>query len=142
MATIKECRYQWLRVPAPTFVITHSPSRSNRRDGFGFSEERSGGAAPAAGKCILDVGTATEQDLQLDLGLPDLPSRMLERLSYRGPVFLIIDQLDALAGYVDLRTGRLSVLLNLVRALTPAPIGRECLKADVTLPSHHRGAPV
>ncbi len=66
---------------------------------------------------ILDVSTATEQDLQFDLGLPDLPSRMLERLSYRGPVFLIIDQLDALAGYVDLRTGRLSVLLNLVRAL-------------------------
>jgi len=30
---------------------------------------------------------------------------------------LQIDQLDALAGYVDLRTGRLSVLLNLVRAL-------------------------
>ena len=31
-------------VPATTFVITHSPSRSNRRDGFGFSEERSGRA--------------------------------------------------------------------------------------------------
>src|SRR5690606_8469980 len=34
-----------------------------------------------------------------------------------GPVVLIIDQLDALAGYVDLRTGRLSALLNLVRKL-------------------------
>jgi hypothetical protein len=33
-----------LRVPATTFVITHSPSRSNHRDGFGFSEERSGRA--------------------------------------------------------------------------------------------------
>src|SRR5712664_3552158 len=29
---------------ATTFVITHSPSRSNRRDGFGFSEERRGRA--------------------------------------------------------------------------------------------------
>ena len=29
-------------IPATTFVITHSPSRSNHRDGFGFSEERSG----------------------------------------------------------------------------------------------------
>jgi len=28
---------------------------------------------------------------------------------------LVIDQLDALAGYVDLRTARLSILLNLVR---------------------------
>lgn len=33
-----------LRVPATTFIITHSPSRSNRRDGLGFSEERSGQA--------------------------------------------------------------------------------------------------
>src|SRR5216683_6567455 len=33
-----------LRIPATTFVITHSPSRSNRRDGFGFSEERRGRA--------------------------------------------------------------------------------------------------
>ena len=31
-----------------------------------------------------------------------------------GPVLLIIDQLDALAGYIDLRTVRLNVLLNLV----------------------------
>jgi hypothetical protein len=31
-------------IPATTFVITHSPSRSDRRDGFGFSEERSGRA--------------------------------------------------------------------------------------------------
>ena len=39
MATISECRSQWLRVPATTFIITHSPSRSNRRDGFSFSGE-------------------------------------------------------------------------------------------------------
>jgi hypothetical protein len=39
-----ECRHRWLRVPATTFVITHLLSRSNRRDGFGFSEERSGRA--------------------------------------------------------------------------------------------------
>ncbi len=43
-ATISECRYRWLRVPATTFVIVHSPSRSNHRDGFGFSEERGGPA--------------------------------------------------------------------------------------------------
>jgi len=39
---VSECRYRWLHVPATTFVITHSPSRSNRRDGFGFSRERRG----------------------------------------------------------------------------------------------------
>src|SRR5438046_10266835 len=31
-------------IPATTFVITPSPSRSNRRDGFNLSEERSGPA--------------------------------------------------------------------------------------------------
>ena len=44
MATISECRYRWLRVPATAFVITHSPSRSNRRDRFSFSGERRGRA--------------------------------------------------------------------------------------------------
>jgi len=38
--TISECRYRWLRLPATTFVIAHSPSRSNRRDGSVFSGER------------------------------------------------------------------------------------------------------
>lgn len=38
-----ECRYRWLRLPATTFVITHSPSRSNRRDGLRFSGEGGGG---------------------------------------------------------------------------------------------------
>jgi hypothetical protein len=35
---------------ATTFIITHSPSRSKRRDGFSFSEERRGpGDGPATG---------------------------------------------------------------------------------------------
>ncbi len=34
------------------------------------------------------------------------------------PVVLIIDQLDALAGYIDVSTGRLNVLLNLIRRLS------------------------
>jgi len=38
-----------LRVPATTFVITHSPPRSKRRDGFDFlrKERRGKGAGPA-----------------------------------------------------------------------------------------------
>ncbi|MGY4471978.1 tetratricopeptide (TPR) repeat protein [Bradyrhizobium sp. LB9.1b] len=70
---------------------------------------------------ILDTSITSENDLQRDLGLSDLPSRILTWLSRRGPVYLIIDQLDALAGYVDLRTGRLSVLLSLIRALGNQP---------------------
>ena len=40
--TISECRYRWLESPATTFVITHSPSRSNRRDGLRFSSMAGG----------------------------------------------------------------------------------------------------
>src|SRR5713226_2964362 len=40
-----------LRVPATTFVITHSPSRSNRRDGFSFSGE-SGTGRPSRSGCV------------------------------------------------------------------------------------------
>lgn len=65
----------------------------------------------------LDPNTDTEDALGRDLGLDALPSRLLLDLSMLRPAVLIIDQLDALASYVDLRTGRLSVLLNLVRRL-------------------------
>lgn len=65
----------------------------------------------------LDPNSDTEDALGRDLGLDTLPSRLLLDLSALRPAVLIIDQLDALASYVDLRTGRLSVLLNLVRRL-------------------------
>ena len=41
----------------------------------------------------------------------------MRRLASRHPVLLILDQLDALAGYLDLKTERLSVLLSLVRRI-------------------------
>ncbi len=41
------------RVPATTFIITHSPSRSNRRDGLSFSGER--GADDGEGPATLSV---------------------------------------------------------------------------------------
>ena len=66
---------------------------------------------------LLDTDVSNEADLREHLGLSDRPSTMLTRLAAFGPVFLLIDQLDALAGYLDLRTGRLSTLLNLVRCL-------------------------
>jgi hypothetical protein len=50
MATLSECRYRWLRVLATTFVITHSPSRFNRRDGLSFSGNSGGGRWIRSGK--------------------------------------------------------------------------------------------
>ena len=65
----------------------------------------------------LDAHVATEGDLQEHLGIDARPSALLEQLAESAPVLLIIDQLDALAGYIDLRTARLNILLNLVRRL-------------------------
>lgn len=66
---------------------------------------------------LLDADISSEADLRDRLGLDELPSRLIQRLATFGPVLLAIDQLDALAGYLDLRTARLSILLSLVRKL-------------------------
>jgi hypothetical protein len=66
---------------------------------------------------LLDTRVNNEADLRERLDLSDRPSTIIARLAAFRPTFLIIDQLDALAGYLDLRTGRLSTLLNLVRRL-------------------------
>ncbi|MFY0579193.1 AAA family ATPase [Cystobacter fuscus] len=64
---------------------------------------------------VLDPSISDETGLQRQLMLDEPPSRLLAQLAEFGPVVLIIDQLDALAGFVDLKTGRLNVLLNLLR---------------------------
>ncbi len=64
---------------------------------------------------LLDVGVTDEHELQRYLDLSELPSTMLKRLSKHGRAILIIDQLDALASYLDMQTERLSTLINLVR---------------------------
>lgn len=64
---------------------------------------------------LIDPEVTTEADLQRALGLPDLPSRMIVALSRAGKVVVLLDQLDALAGHLDLKTGRLSTLLNLAK---------------------------
>jgi hypothetical protein len=66
---------------------------------------------------VLDPEIADEAGLQRHLMLDEMPSILLSRLAAHGPAVLIIDQLDALAGFVDLRTGRLNVLLHLIRKL-------------------------
>ena len=66
---------------------------------------------------LLDPNISDEEDLQQHLGFEASPSDLLLRLAEFQPVLLILDQLDALAGYLDLRTSRLSILLSLVRKL-------------------------
>jgi len=66
---------------------------------------------------LLYAGISSEEELQEHLGLDAPPSNLLQRLARFQRVLLILDQLDALAGYLDLRTARLSILLSLVRRL-------------------------
>lgn len=66
---------------------------------------------------LLDPDVASEGDLRERLGLGVNPSDALRGLAAFGPVLLVVDQLDALAGYLDIKTARLSILLNLVRRL-------------------------
>ncbi len=65
----------------------------------------------------LDPSLSSETQLQEHLGLDARPSELLPRLARKHRVLLILDQLDALAGYLDLRTERLSVLLGMVRRM-------------------------
>jgi len=70
---------------------------------------------------LLDPGVSTEEHLQEHLNLPDKPSALIRTHARIAPTVLIIDQLDALAGYLDVKTGRLSALLNLIRGLGGTP---------------------
>lgn len=66
---------------------------------------------------FLSTEVRTEADLQHELRLPALPGDLILRLAALQPVYVFIDQLDALASQLDLRSGRLNVLLNLVRRI-------------------------
>lgn len=70
---------------------------------------------------FLPTDVRTEPDLQRELQLPAPPSELILRLAALQPVFVFIDQLDALASQLDLQSGRLNVLLNLVRRIGGAP---------------------
>lgn len=70
---------------------------------------------------FLNADISTEADLQVALQLPQLPSSMLLNVAVTRPAFLLIDQLDALASQLDLKSGRLNVLLNLVRRVSSVP---------------------
>lgn len=70
---------------------------------------------------FLSTDVKTEADLQRELQLPASPSDLIVRLAVLQPVYVFIDQLDALASQLDLRSGRLNVLLNLVRRIGNKP---------------------
>ena len=64
---------------------------------------------------VVDGNVSDEGGLGEYLGLGVKPSVALGTLARSGPVLLIIDQIDALAAFLDLKTSRLNVLLGLVR---------------------------
>jgi hypothetical protein len=66
---------------------------------------------------LLPRTVDTPEALAQWLHLPDLFDRCLTRLSVENSVVLLIDQLDALCSLIDLHTGRLTVLLELVNNL-------------------------
>lgn len=69
----------------------------------------------------LDVSVANHQSLSENLKLPSGIIECIEALSKKEPVYVLIDQLDALSEFVDVKTSRLSVLLNLIRDLNEFP---------------------
>lgn len=66
---------------------------------------------------LLPTTVRRDIDLGRELGLDDGAAETVLRIASLRPVVVLIDQLDALASYIDLDTGRLNVLLNLVRRL-------------------------
>ncbi|RWC69651.1 MAG: AAA family ATPase [Mesorhizobium sp.] len=66
---------------------------------------------------LIDPSVADEDALRVALGLDQNVTTLLSGIARMRPVVLIIDQLDALATYVDLKTGRLNLLLNIIRRL-------------------------
>ena len=82
---------------------------------------RAGASVLAIKADLISTAVHTEQELQVDLQLPLLPSELIEQLARLKPVFLIIDQLDALASQLDLKSDRLNLLLNLVRRVGGSP---------------------
>ena len=66
---------------------------------------------------VVDGNVSNEDGLGEYLGLGVKPGVALRTLAASKPVLLIIDQLDALAAFLDLKTSRLNVLLGLARRI-------------------------
>lgn len=66
----------------------------------------------------LNASIKDFESLSKALKLPASIEKCILQLSKADPVFLIIDQLDALSELIDVKTERLSVLLNLIKAFS------------------------
>lgn len=66
----------------------------------------------------LDVNIKNNEDLGSFLGLPGPIDTCVLKAKDFGNVYLLIDQLDALSELIDVKTERLSVLLNLINKLS------------------------
>jgi len=80
-----------------------------------------GDAVLAIKSDLVSTEVRDEEGLMRNLQLPDLPSRLIEQAAEFQPVYVVIDQLDALATFLDLKSDRLNVLLNLVRRVGGLP---------------------
>ncbi|MBI4847427.1 MAG: TIR domain-containing protein [Nitrospirae bacterium] len=70
---------------------------------------------------LLPADIGTSEQLMKTFHLPAASRYCIEGLSKLEPVVLIVDQLDALADMVDLHSGRLNVLLDLIHDLSGLP---------------------
>lgn len=110
-------------LPSSTTVLLGEPGSGKSallsRIAFQLAKQREAVFAIKADFISPDI--ESEEDLRAWLELPARPSELIIRLSALQPVYLVIDQLDALASQLDLKSGRLNVLLNLVRRVGRTP---------------------
>ena len=66
----------------------------------------------------LPTDVSTQEQLASFLQLPESVAQCVRQVSLHERVVLLVDQLDALAALVDLHSGRLNVLLNLIKSLS------------------------
>ena len=79
----------------------------------------------------LPATVRTARDLRDHLGFPIPVASAVCAVGHSGPTVLLIDQLDALSDLVDLKTERLSVLLNLIESVVGADNVRVVCSARV-----------
>lgn len=66
----------------------------------------------------LPTDVSTQEQLANFLQLPESVQKCVRQVSLNERVVVLVDQLDALAALVDLHSGRLNVLLNLIKCLS------------------------
>ena len=76
---------------------------------------------------LLAPEIANQEKLGRFLGLPDTVSRCLRVVAQTQRVVVLVDQLDAVADLVNLRSERLNVLLSLIKDVENTSKRQDCL---------------